>query len=120
MRNNNIIHIFREVNMSFQHDSLGSICNGAGISIKDLRPGEHVIFINASVTRLKLMSHGGLISYWKTPDGGKLNLNMVEFIPECFNARKGMDWKKADRMAIEKVFAKTRTGKELSDKRMDA
>lgn len=103
---NAIVHIFRDVSMSFQHDSLGQICNGAGISLKELKPGEHVIFINSSITRVKLMSHGGVISYYRAPDGNRLNLNMIEFIPHCFNASKGMDWKKADRLAIDKLLAK--------------
>ncbi len=102
---NAIVHIFRDVSMCYQHDGLRALCKKE-VDLQKLKPGEHVIFLNTSITRIKMWSAGDVISYYRAPDGNRLNLNMIEFIPQCFNAAKGMDWKKADKLAIDKLLAK--------------
>lgn len=111
---NSVVHIFKNVSMSYQHDGLAELARKKKVNINLLDPGTHVLFLNSRLTRVKMYSANGVISYYRAPNGGRLNLNMIEYIPQCFNAGGGMDWKKADKLALEKLLAAT----DLSNERV--
>jgi transposase len=52
-----------------------------------------------------IYSTQGLLSYYKAPKGERLNLNMIQELPRCFSA-KGINWKKAHKLAVEKLLVK--------------
>jgi hypothetical protein len=53
-----------------------------------------------------MYSANNLLSYWKARKGEKLNLNVIQEIPRCFDAKAGMNWEAAEKIALEKLFAK--------------
>lgn len=103
---NTIIRLFKDTDMRNQHDGLNKIAKRNKVKLDQLGAGEHVVFVNTQLNRVKLYSANGVLSYYRAPAKQKINPGMVEMIPLCFNAAKGMDWEKADRLAFDKLFAK--------------
>lgn len=102
---NQVVHIFREVNMSCQHDGLAEVARSGKVSLRGLGAGEHVLFLNRACTAVKLFSAGNLVSYKKAEKGHRLNLEMIQHIPTCFGA-DGMNWDKAEEKALNSALAK--------------
>lgn len=107
---NRVAHIFRNTDLRSQHNGLWNLAKEHWVELKDLSPGEHAIFINTQNDKIKLYSAQGLLSYYRAPKGEKLNLNMIAMLPHCFSAR-GINWKKAHRMAVEKLLSKVQKQK---------
>ncbi len=105
MAKNVIVRVFKDTSMINQHDGLERIARSKKVRLDALGAGEHVIFLNRQLNRIKMFSSNGILSYYRAPKG-KLNLNMIELIPSCFNSETGMDWERADRLAVEKLLAK--------------
>lgn len=101
---NTIIRIFKNTDMRNQHDGLFKVALEKKVRLDHLGAGEHALFLNGKLNRLKLYSHQGVVSYYRAKSG-ILNLNMIEMIPLCFSADRGMDWEKADRLALDKLLA---------------
>lgn len=102
---NTIVRVFKDTSMINQHDGLVRIALSKKVRLDTLGAGEHVVFLNSALNRVKMFSTNGVLSYYRVSKG-KLNLNMIEMIPQCFNAKAGMDWEKADRLALEKLLTK--------------
>lgn len=103
---NKVVHCFQKVDMRNQHDGLTRIAQKSKVRLDQLGAGEHVIFINANLNKVKMYSASGVLSY-KRSDGGCLNLGMIEQIPLCFEGGK-VDWDKAEKLALEKQLARGR------------
>lgn len=103
---NKIVHLFRDTDMRNQHDGLSNLARSKKVKLDELGAAEHVVFLNARLNKIKLYSANGVLSYYRAPGKERINLGMVEMIPACFNAEKGMDWGKAERLAFDKLFAK--------------
>lgn len=103
---NSILRVFRNVNMSYQHDSLKAVARKAKVDISNLGAGEHVLFLNAKLTRVKMYSANEVISYYRAPDNSRVDLRIIEQIPSCFKGAAGMDWQQAERQALEKALSK--------------
>lgn len=101
---NKILRVFLETDMRNQHDGLRIIAKEKDVHLDDLEPGEHVIFVNREMTRLKMFSAMGLLSYIKRDKG--IDMNVIEEIPKCFSARGGVDWKKAERLSLDRKLGK--------------
>lgn len=99
---NNIIRVFQNTDMRKQHDGLTELAKSKKVNLKNLGAGEHVVFLNNKLNRIKLFSANGVLSYYRAPSG-RVNLKMIEMIPACFNAG-GMDWNQAERLAIDKLL----------------
>jgi hypothetical protein len=100
---NQVVHLFKDVDMRNQHNGLQRIAQKQKVRLDALGAGEHVVFLNSRLNKVKLYSHQGVLSYYRSPSG-KLNLHIVEQIPACFSAKGGMDWDKADRLALERLL----------------
>jgi len=103
---NKVIRVFLETDMRSQHMGLIEIAKTKKVNLSKLEPGEHVIFINQAGNKMKLFSASGVLSYIRK-DRGKIDLNMIEFIPSCWNARTGIDWDEASRKSLERKLGKT-------------
>ena len=94
--------------MRNQHDGLTRLAFKHKVRLDNLGAGEHVLFLNTRLDKIKMYSANGVLSYYRAPGGNKLNLNMVSFIPQCFGG-SGMNWQKAERLAVESMLAKLKT-----------
>lgn len=104
---NRVVHVFKNVNMLFQHDKLIELAASKKVDLKTLAEGQHVVFLNKKLTRIKLFSQHEVISYYRHPNGDKINLEIVGLIPKCFDSKAGaMNWDKAERMALEAQLAR--------------
>lgn len=107
--NNTIVRIFQKTDMRNQHDGLVRLALKFKVRLDSLGAGEHVIFLNNRLDKVKMFSANGVLSYYRAP--GSLTMDMIEYIPQCFGAN-GMNWQKAERLALEKLLTRaTKKGK---------
>lgn len=99
-----ILQIFHDTDLRNVHRGLAEIAKKHKVDVNKLRDNEHLIFLNSAKTKIKLYSSHGLVSYYVSPSG-KLNLHMIDELPKAFGAQ-GFDWKKAERVALEKLLKK--------------
>jgi hypothetical protein len=112
---NSIVRFIPKTDMRNQHDGLAAVAKSHGIDLKKLEPGEHVVFANNAMNKLKLYSgfkrtdgEGdsiGVLSYVRA-DKGRLDLGLIEQIPQCFDARSGINWDKAAKLSLEKQLSR--------------
>lgn len=102
---NKVIHVFQNVDMRNQHDGLTALALKKKINLKALPPGEHVVFINANVNKIKVYSPDGtpdgVLSYKRKTDG-VINLGMIEELPRCMGSDGKFNLEKAEKLAIER------------------
>lgn len=77
---NKILHVYKDVDFRMQHPGLKALMGN-----KNLKPGEHVIFLNRKMNRIKVMSKGDVLTY-KVSERGRLDMDMIRHIPETFGA----------------------------------
>jgi hypothetical protein len=111
---NKVVRVFFETDMRNQHDGLKEVAKAEKVDLDKLSPGEHVVFINMAKDRLKMFSSGGVLSYLRSQTG-KLNMMVIEQIPQCFSAKRGVNWPKAQKLALEKQLGKNPRYRELAE-----
>lgn len=80
----NLIQCFLDADMRCQHDGLAKIAKRKDLDVYSLKKGEHVVFINSALDRIKMFSSGAVLSYLRLKKG-KVNLETLRLIPEAFN-----------------------------------
>jgi len=87
--NGKILHWIPDVHMANCHDGLAEIAKKKlKINVADLRPGEFVIFTNASFTAIKAYGAGETILHHRSPDRQRLNPKAAMLLPHFI---KGQD-----------------------------
>jgi len=81
---NTVIRCFLDVDMRCQHFGLSKHAKKYKVDVSKLKAGEHVMFINKAINRVKIYSAGGVLSYLATK--GILDLAAVGQIPTCFGS----------------------------------
>lgn len=114
---NQIMHLFKDTDLRAQHNGLIEVARRAKVNLEELSPGEHVVFINSRADKLKIFSSSGLLSYYRAPEKSRLNLNMIKILPKCFGARGGLDFAKADKLAVEELLGKYERKRAIQDDR---
>ena len=79
-----LIQCFLEADMRCQHDGLAKVAKKQDLDVYGLQRGQHVVFINTALDRVKMFSAGGILSYLRLKKG-KVNLETLRLIPEAFN-----------------------------------
>lgn len=102
---NTIVRLFKDADLRCQHEGLRQTAKDADIDLDKLKQGEHVVFLNAKLTKVKIYSLGGILTYYRAPSG-RLNLHMIAEIPKCFGSKGELDWKKAEKIALDKMLAR--------------
>lgn len=59
-----------------------------------IKPGKHVVFINAKRDRIKMFSPGGVLSYARL-ENGRVNLEALQSIPKAFDGDLSFAYDKA-------------------------
>ena len=82
---NRVIRYFPDTDLRAGHDMLLSIAKEHKLSLKDLEPGEFVIFVNRRKDALKMFAGStNLIAYLRLPSG-RLDMRTIQMIPQFFN-----------------------------------
>jgi hypothetical protein len=69
-------------------------------------PTELLLFLNTSLDKLKIMGgNGKVIGYLKLPNGRKINLQALQYIPQAFGVN-GFDYDAALEMAVQSQLDK--------------
>lgn len=79
-----LVQCFLDADMRCQHDGLAKIAAKKSLNVYELEKGQHVVFVNTALDRIKMFSHGGVLSYLRMKKG-KVNLETLRLIPEAFN-----------------------------------
>ena len=79
-----LVQCFLDADMRCQHDGLAKIAKNKDMDVYKLRQGEHVVFVNSALDRVKMFSSGGVLSYLRLKKG-KVNLETLRLIPEAFS-----------------------------------
>lgn len=108
--NNRVLQVFLNADLRCSHDGLREIAKKGGLDVKDLQPGQYIVFLNAAKDRLKLYASGNVVAYMKQPDGGKIDPRMIAELPRAFNGTT-INYESAIKEALIKVFA--RRGRKL-------
>lgn len=80
----------------------------AGISIKNLKPGELLVFINKKANRIAVLAgieekdSYGAMGYYRSPHGS-IDQMAIQYIPSAFNGGR-LDMTAAIRKALEQRF----------------
>jgi hypothetical protein len=80
-----VIRFFPEADLRCMHDGLRRLALEHKIDVLNLKPGEFIVFANRSKTMLKIFAPGNTIAVTKSPDGRRLDLNVIRLIPRFFN-----------------------------------
>lgn len=102
---NKIVRLFLDTDMRNQHEGLIYVAAQSKINLKALDEGEHVLFLNKALNKMKLYSHTGVLTYQRQ-DKGKFDLNAIQAIPQSFDRNGRLDLDKALRTTIEKKIKK--------------
>lgn len=108
--NNRVLQVFLNADLRCSHDGLREIAKKGGLDVKELQPGQYIVFLNAAKDRLKLYASGNVVAYMKQPDGGKIDPRMIAELPRAFNGTT-INYEAAIKDALVKVFA--RRGRKL-------
>jgi len=99
-----VIRYFPGTDLRCMHDGLRKIAQEHGIDPWNLKPGEFLVFCNASRTMLKIYAPGNTIACTKSPDGRRLDLNVIKYIPRFFNGSE-FDYNRALKEVLQKKVA---------------
>lgn len=108
--NNRVLQVFLNADLRCSHDGLREIAKKGGLDVKDLQPGQYIVFLNAAKNRLKLYASNNVVAYMKQPDGSRIDPRMIAELPRAFNGTT-INYESAIKDALIKVFA--RRGKTL-------
>lgn len=97
-----ILRFFPNADLRCMHDGLREIALENDIDPRTLKPGEFLIFCNTKQTMLKIFAPGNTIAVTKSPDGRRLDLNVIRFIPRFFNGTE-FNYDEALRAVLKKA-----------------
>ncbi len=97
MASNKILRVFTDVHMGLGHAGLTAYAAKHDVHTKKLVPGEHLVFINKKVDKMKIYSAENIVSYkW---DSRRLEMGALSHFNECFGA-EGFEYTNALRKVI--------------------
>lgn len=102
MQANKLITAFIGTDMRCQHIGLAAIAKGRKVNVYELKTGEHVVFINTALNRIKMFSPGGVLSYLRVD--GRIDMGTLSRIPRAFAGDLPVAYGKALKEVLEKKF----------------
>jgi len=78
-----LVRCFMDVDLRCQHDGLTKLAAKHKVFIRTMKPGQHYVFINKAMNKIKMLSFGNVLSYYKQ-DKGKISLETLRHIPDAF------------------------------------
>ena len=90
-----IAQVILDVDLRNSHDGLMEIAKQKGLSLKDLKPGQYLVFVNLNRDRFKIFApspngRGAIIVYYRAYQG-RVDRAAIETIPQAFGMRSGFE-----------------------------
>lgn len=104
MRDLKILRFFSNSDLRCMQDGLTVQAKDAGFDVKNLKPGEFLVFCNSARTALKILTVANIVVSVRHPENRKLDLNIIRLIPKYFNGTE-FDYDKAMREVVLKKVA---------------
>jgi hypothetical protein len=104
-----IKRVFFNVSMGKRHDGLAQVAEDAGVKLKDMEPGDYLIFVNAARDKVALLvgkqdkSVIQPMAYYRLGKGQTIDLNVIKYLPRHFNGRT-LNYDAAMREALDDVL----------------
>jgi|SRR5581483_109634 len=102
---NRVLQVFLNADLRCSHDGLTEIAKKGGLNVKELKPGQYVVFLNAAKNRMKLYAANNVVAYFKSPEGGIIDPRTLCDLPRAFNGTS-INYEAALKEALVKVFAR--------------
>lgn len=103
MKHPKIVAAFDCVHMGIGHDGLKYLL--IKNKIKDLNHDELVLFLNRARDKLKVLSGSGIVlAYVKMPQGRRLPVDALQYIPQAFAEKGTLDIEAAISASVTKRF----------------
>jgi hypothetical protein len=96
---NRILRVIFEADMRGGHRALSSLAKDLKIYVDKLNDGEHVVFINRRLDRIKVYSSRNVLSYHLSHT--KLDLTALSYFSQCYGA-KGFSYDEALKKSLQK------------------
>lgn len=104
---NKVIRMFLDVDMRNQHSGLINLAASKKVNLRELARGEHVVFINNPCNRVKVFSHGNILTYlWR--EKGRIDIQAFSEIAGAFNDDGSINFDKALKDSLIKRLEKKR------------
>jgi len=100
--NNRITHCFLDTDFRNQHAGLTLIAKKSHIQVSQLKPGQHLMFINSAQNKMKLFSANNIVSYLKL-DRGRIDLAAIQHFSSCFSSNLEMTYATALKKRLQDV-----------------
>lgn len=90
-----IAQVILDVDLRNSHDGLMEIARKRGVSLKDLKPGQYLVFVNLQRDRFKIFApapngRGAIIVYYRAYQG-RVDRESIETIPQAFGLKTGFE-----------------------------
>ena len=105
--NQRITHVFLDTDLRCQHNGLAKLAIKQKIDASKLMPGQHLIFINGALNKMKMYSPGNVVSYLRL-DRGRIDLETLAKIPQAYGHDIAVKYNKALKDTLLKRLAKKR------------
>lgn len=97
-----IIAAISNVNMGKGHEALFLIAKRLGVNLGTLPEKSLVIFINRARDKMKILESSGVVlGYIRMPNGEKLPLGAIQYLPQAFSANGRVDVDGAVKLFIQ-------------------
>jgi len=87
-RTGKIVRYFPNSDLRGQHKGLAEIAKANRIDVNKLAPGEYLIFVNNARDKLKMYAAGNVIAYLRMPQGRRIDLRVIQYLPRFFTGGK--------------------------------
>lgn len=84
---NRLLRVFLNTHMGLGHVGLCLLASKNQVRLDALKNGEHVAFVNRQRNKVKVYSSGDVLHYIRLPQGEKLRMEAIQWIPSCFGAK---------------------------------
>lgn len=100
-----ILNYFPDSDLRSGHPGLAKLSRKAKVPLEDLKSGQFNLFINRKQTALKMISSGGVLVHYKSPEGHRINIDTLALLPKYFNGT-ALNYNAALKEVLEKRLAK--------------
>lgn len=96
-----ILQVFLDSDLRCGHEGLEAVAKKHKIAVKDLDPGQYVVFVNSARDRIKIFAASHVIAYLKAPVG-KIDMRTISLIPQAFEGKGRFNYDEALKELIKK------------------
>ena len=109
-----ILKLFQNIHMNLGHDGLIKLSKQNKVDVYKMENGDLLMFINKRGDKLKVLGpFGRVVGYLKMPNGQRIMMEALQYIPHTFGA-SGFDYDKACVKALEKRIGEYPQARKIS------